>query len=68
MRELLLNQPKLIEKENPIMLVLAILGKISALKSETLVIFVHKGISFYPGPNRLKTSIAGGLALALQRI
>ena len=61
MRELLLNQPTLIEKENPIMLILAILGKISALKSETLVqTFFHPGFSFtQAGPNRLKTSIAG---------
>lgn len=67
MRELLLNQPKLIEKENLIMLILAILGKISALKSETLVKYSSIRVFLLPGPNRLKTSIAGGLALGLQR-
>ena len=47
MRKLLLNQRKLIAKENLIMLFLAILAKMSAQKSEDRAqTFVHPGIPF----------------------
>lgn len=59
MRKLLLNQLKLIAKENLIKLVLAIQGKVSALKSEArLQTFVHPRIPFTRvGSNQLKARI-----------
>jgi len=59
MRKLLLNQLKLIAREDLIMLFLAILAKMSAQKSEAQVqTFVHPGIPFtQAGLNQLKGSI-----------
>ena len=59
MRKLLLNQLKLIAKENLIMLFLAILAKMSAQKSEARSqTFAHPGNSITPaGFNHVKASI-----------
>jgi len=59
MRKLLLNQLKLIAKENLMMLIPTILARISPHKSGAQTrSFVHPGIPFiWPGLNQLNASI-----------